>query len=416
MINWNYEYRIYPNSEQQKTMLLWLDICKKVYNYALAERKAWINSRKSTVNSCSIRSEYIVPADRPYPDYYKQKKALTIAKKDFPELKEVQSQVLQEVIGQIDSSFKFFKQRGFGFPRFKKKMRSFCFPQFKDNPIQDGEIKLPKIGRVTINQHRPIPDGFVVKQVRVVNKASGWYVICTIQGEGDIPEPVADITKSSMGIDLGFDKVVATSRGEVIDRPRFLLNLQSKLTWLQRRLRNKQKGSNNWKKDSHAVAKLHEYIHRKRKDYQYKLAHYLCDQTEMLFVEDINFRSWGRGMLRKHSLDFAFGAFVDILEQVCKKRAIYFYKVNKDFTSQTCPNCGTITGKKKLSERVHCCPECGFTANRDVAAAMVVEQKGLNVALGRRVVLPAEVGSVKRGTVSNDGTSLPRGSRKANQR
>jgi putative transposase len=415
MINWNYEYRIYPNPEQQKKMLLWLDICKKVYNYAIAERKVWLKSRKSPVNSCSIHSEYIIPANRPYPDYYKQKKALTAAKKEYPELKEVQSQVLQEVIGQVDTAFKFFKQRGFGFPRFKKRLRSFLFPQFKDNPIQNDEIKLPKIGKVIINQHRPIPEGFVIKQVRVVNKASGWYVICTIQGEGEIPLPVADLTKSSIGIDLGFDKVVATSKGEIIDRPRFLLELQSKLKWLQRRLKNKQKGSNNWKKANHAVARLHEHISRKRKDYHYKLAHHLCDQTEMMFIEDIDFKSWSKGILRKHSLDFGFGGFIDILEQVCQKRQVYLCKVNKDFTSQTCPSCGTLTGKKKLSQRIHSCPECGLTTHRDVAAAMVVEQKGLNVAVGQTVVLPTEEGSLKRGAVGNDGASLLRRSRKSDQ-
>jgi putative transposase len=133
----------------------------------------------------------------------------------------------------------------------------------------------------------------------------------------------------------------------------------------------------------------------------------------MLFVEDINFKAWGKGMLKKHSLDFGFGGFVDILEQVCKKRQVYFERVNKDFTSQTCPNCGAITGKKKLSQRVHSCPECGLTTNRDVAAAMVVEQKGLNVALGQRVVLPTEEGSLKRGIPGNSDASLPRRIRKA---
>ncbi|WP_375340802.1 helix-turn-helix domain-containing protein [Okeania sp. SIO2C9] len=53
-------------------MLDWLEQCRRVYNYALAERKDWINSRKCPVNACSITSEYIIPADRPDPDYYKQ--------------------------------------------------------------------------------------------------------------------------------------------------------------------------------------------------------------------------------------------------------------------------------------------------------------------------------------------------------
>ena len=34
--------------------------------------------------------------------------------------------------------------------------------------------------------------------------------------------------------------------------------------------------------------------------------------------------------------------------------------------------CGTETGKKDLSERVHICGNCGYRTDRDVAAAQVV--------------------------------------------
>jgi putative transposase len=54
-------------------------------------------------------------------------------------------------------------------------------------------------------------------------------------------------------------------------------------------------------------------------------------------------------------------------------------------TSQTCPQCGAHTGKKELSERVHYCAECGYITDRDVAAAQVVEQRGL-VAVGQKVI------------------------------
>jgi len=57
----------------------------------------------------------------------------------------------------------------------------------------------------------------------------------------------------------------------------------------------------------------------------------------MIFVEDINFVSWQRGMLWEHSADAGFGQFVNILEWVCFRRDVYFAKVNKDGTSQTCP-------------------------------------------------------------------------------
>ncbi|NJK62071.1 MAG: transposase, partial [Synechococcaceae cyanobacterium SM2_3_1] len=73
------------------------------------------------------------------------------------------------------------------------------------------------------------------------------------------------------------------------------------------------------------------------------------------------------------------------------KRGVYFAKVDPNGTSQTCPDCGAHTGKKKLSERVHHCDECGYVTDRDVAAAQVVEQRGL-VAVGQTVILPVEDG------------------------
>ena len=97
----------------------------------------------------------------------------------------------------------------------------------------------------------------------------------------------------------------------------------------------------------------------------------------MLFVEDINFVSWQRGMLSKQSADAGFGQFVNILEWVAQKTDTYFAKVNKDGTSQTCPNCGSHTGKKTLDIRIHSCSECGYTTTRDVAAAQEIRNRGI---------------------------------------
>ena len=216
MLNLNYCYRIYPDASQEKELLDWLETSRGVYNYALRERKEWINSRKCKVNACSLHSEYIIPADQPFPDYYKQKKALTRAKKEYPSLKRVQSQVLQEVMGRLDKAFNFFWKRSFGFPRFKKygQFRSINFPQFRENPINGYQLRLPKIGSVVINLHRPIPDGFVVKQVQIVKKASGWYAVICIQSDVKIPSPKPQ--GKSLGIDLGLEKFIATSQQELI--------------------------------------------------------------------------------------------------------------------------------------------------------------------------------------------------------
>jgi putative transposase len=159
---------------------------------------------------------------------------------------------------------------------------------------------------------RPIPDGFAAKQAQVVKKASGWYVMLTLQADVDVPSFAPH--GQPIGIDLGLKSFLAASTGEEIARPRFFVDLQCKLKLLQQRATHKKLGSNNWRKTGAKVAKLHEHIHNTRKDFHFKLAHHLCDQSGMIFAEDLNFKAWASGMFSKHTLDAGFGEFLSILQ------------------------------------------------------------------------------------------------------
>ncbi|NEO79125.1 MAG: transposase [Moorea sp. SIO4G3] len=409
-----YEYKLEPNTEQIATIEQTLDICRSVWNFALRQRKDWCASRKSSINACSIHSEYIIPANEPFPNYHKQAKQLTEAKKVYPQLKLVHSQVLQQTLRTLDRAWDDMKALGFGLPRFKNKyrMRSFVFPQLGKDPIRNDAIKIPKLGWVKWRQSRPIPEGFEVKQARVVRKASGYFVMLSLQLNVDVPNPMPH--GHPRGLDLGFDKFVATSDGEEIKRPRFMNTLQRKLKLLQRRLKNKQFGSNNRHKLNQKIARLHQRISETRKDWHFKLAHHLCDGAGMIFLEDINFVSWQRGMLSKHSVDAGFGQFVNILKWVCFRRGVYFAKVNKDGTSQICPNCGAHTGKKTLDIRFHHCFDCGYTTTRDVAASQEIRNRGVS-ALGHSV-LENVCGLEATGSIGHDTLVGTRRSRKPNSR
>ena len=264
MITLTYQYKLKLTKHQVSEINYYLDVCKSVLNYALRERKDWLNSRKSPINVCSLKQEYIIPADAPYPGYNHQAKSLTRAKKTSERLKSVHSQVLQQTLKQLDRAFSDMKAKGHGFPRFKKNMRSFVFPALPKNCLGNNKIKLPKFGWVKIRQSRPYPTGFEPKQARVVRKASGYYVMIAFQSEETMPEhPVG---KRCLGIDAGIESFVATSGGELIKAPKFLRDNLRKLKLLQRRLRNKKKGSNAWLKIQKKIARLHEKIADTRRD------------------------------------------------------------------------------------------------------------------------------------------------------
>lgn len=89
-------YKLKPSSRQIAIFEEWLDICRSVYNFALRERKDYINSRSCAVNACSLRQEYIIPTDAPKPNYARQCKSLAAAKKEIERLKIPHTHVLQQ--------------------------------------------------------------------------------------------------------------------------------------------------------------------------------------------------------------------------------------------------------------------------------------------------------------------------------
>ena len=248
--------------------------------------------------------------------------------------------------------------------------------------MDENRVKLPSIGWIKIRKSRPYPLGFKPKQFQIVRKASGYYLMIVFQSAEIVLEAIPG--KTSIGLDAGIESFVATPE-ELIKSPKFLRGKLRTLKLLQRRLKKKTKGSNNWLKLVLKIAKFHEKVANTRQDWLFKLAHYICDQADNIFVEDIDFKSWSKGLFCKQSLDSGIGGFInEILPFICWKRGKFYLKVNKDFTSSECSNCGKHTGKKQLSQRIHSCQYCFHTESRDTNSAKIIMKRG-QVAVGHIV-------------------------------
>ena len=99
-------YRIYPTKSQISKMVDTLELCRRTYNETLAVRK---NAYEQDGKSVS---------------YYETKKLLPQWKEEKPDLKQVHSQVLQEVVKRVDLAYQAFFRRikegeKPGYPRFK---------------------------------------------------------------------------------------------------------------------------------------------------------------------------------------------------------------------------------------------------------------------------------------------------------
>jgi putative transposase len=79
--------------------------------------------------------------------------------------------------------------------------------------------------------------------------------------------------------------------------------------------------------------------------------------------------------LAKSISDAAWGTFFDCLAYKAAEAGRQIIKVNPRNTSQNCSQCGALV-HKTLDVRVHQCPFCGVTLDRDFNAALNINTLG----------------------------------------
>src|SRR3989337_3102366 len=185
-----YQFRIYPDKNQEVVLNRTLSTCRHLYNDSLAERK-----RQAELNRLKKEFDVFSWGKPDWINYYDQKRELAATKTSFQ--KEVYSQVLQDVIKRVDRSFKNF-YNGFGYPRFQGRDRynSFTYPQ-SGFALKDGKLILSKIGTFKIIQHREIEG--IIKTCTIKRYVDQWYVSFSCE----IEEPIPVEIKTKIGIDVG---------------------------------------------------------------------------------------------------------------------------------------------------------------------------------------------------------------------
>jgi putative transposase len=370
-----YQYKLNPTTEQASLMALWGELLRRHWNYALGQRLDWLRRTRCQIDRCSIVSEPVGEVSERV-DYYTQASELRQTKELFPDYKDIYADCQQQNLMRLDKAWKRWLvpdkngKRG-GKPRFKKRgdICSFTFPRVncpKAGAHLIGTVlKLSKIGEIEVILHRPIPDGFSLKQATVVHKADGWYVSLSLE-DGTVPELLGmDEVKNVVGIDVGLEKFLATSDGQAVSIPQFYRKSQRQLALQQRKLSRQQKGSNNYCKQANKVARLHLHTARQRKDFHYQVAHWLCANYDLIAFENLNIKGLARTRLAKSILDAAWGSFLKILQAVAVKRGKWAQEGNARGTSIECSGCGERV-EKTLKDRVHHCPHCALMMDRDV--------------------------------------------------
>jgi putative transposase len=346
------KYRLYPTNSQKELIAKHIGSSRFVYNLALETKTtAYIGSKHNF---------------SPF-DLIKQ---LPELKKECEWLKEVNSQSLQQSIQNMDIAFKkFFK--GAGFPKYKSKNRgrqSFSIPQ--NVLVGNNKLVIPKFKEgINIVLHREIKG--TIKSATISVTPTGKYFASILVDTNTAMPIKTPITESTtIGIDLGIKDFAITSEGEVFENPKYLRKAQGKLKYTQRKY-SKHKGKRTKKK----LAKLHEDVVNKRKDFLHKVSTKLIRENQTICLETLAVKN----MVKNHNLaqaisDVSWSTFVSMLEYKADWYGKNILRIGQfSPSSKTCSNCGCINKKLTLKDREWTCPKCNSVLDRDKNAAINIK-------------------------------------------
>ena len=308
-------------------------------------------------------------------------------KSKFPWLKEVDSLALANAQMNLQTAYNsFFRNTKIGFPKFKSKKsnrRSYTTNCVNGNiSIDNGFLKLPKVGLVKLKQHRHILSNYKLKSVTISQTPSGkYYASVLFEYENQIQEQELH---DFLGLDFSMHGLYKDSNGNEPAYPRYYRQAEERLKREQRKLTLMQKGSKNRSKQRIKVANLHEKVANQRKDFLHKQSRQIANAYDCVCIENLDMKAMSQSLnFGKSVADDGWGMFVTFLKYKLEETGKRLVKVNKFFaSSQICNVCGyKNTATKNLSIRAWDCPECGAHHNRDINAAINIRNEGMRLVL-----------------------------------
>lgn len=368
-----FKIRLYPTKEQEKLIWKHIGACRFIWNYMLDLQ---IERHKNGQKHLSG---------------FDMMKLLTLLKNEseYTWLKDVSSTSLQRICSTLAEDYNaFFKKRS-GFPKFKSRKRSKpSFPVRSERLHFNGNVAVvEKIGQIKYKSDFELPQGRGHKfsNVRILFVNGKYMLSFGMECENQAPK----LTDNVMGIDLGIKDLAVAACGDKqlafhnINKSKQVRELKLKLRHTQRTISRKYEASKartgryektrNIEREENKLRKLYARLTNIRHNYLHQTTAALIAMLPcMVVMEDLNVT----GMMKNKHLSKAiaeqcFYEFIRQMRYKCEWNGIRFVQADRFYpSSKTCSCCGSIKRDLKLSDRTYVCPDCGFTIDRDLNAAI----------------------------------------------
>jgi len=385
-------FRLYPSASQMAKLFEARRLHAYLYNACVEHRKTSYQRFGKSIS------------------YYDQQAAIVPFKDCWVEYKALNHGSLQATLKRVDFAFQRFLKGLGGYPKFQsiRRYSGWTYPDarqgFKVHSTGDnGYLELRDLG-IQIQMRGKARTWGTPTTCTIVYRNGKWYASITLNCE-----PVRETGIGAIGIDFGTLTAVACSDGIRIENPRFLRKTTAKIKRTSKDKRRKRapnfkkkiKASKRWKKATKKVAKLQRQVASQRSNWAHSVAAQIVSSNSMVATEKLNIkgmtakakrgtRKRQKAGLNRSILDTGWGMLRSMIEYKLTECDGVFVEVPtvKVKPSQTCPACGHQE-PKTLEQRTHECKQCGYTSDRDVAAAQVM----LSWALGTSVLNRGEESS-----------------------
>lgn len=224
-------------------------------------------------------------------------------------------------------------------------------PYFNEKGTRALQIKVP----LKYHKHSLVllKDDFSLRKNIQIKKVNGSYYISLIWFKNVSPRTEG----SSLGIDLGYNKLITTSNGETVG---------SELKQIYNKISNKKQGSKSFKRSlSERDNLINYYVNQ-------------IDLTELktIIIEDLINVKTGKKYFNNKIQRWSYIKTVDKINRTCEVNGIGMVKVSPSYTSQTCSCCGHIDKNSRKNENF-LCVSCGYESDADINASMNILNRGI---------------------------------------
>ena len=251
---------------------------------------------------------------------------------------------------------------------FISEMNSIPLKQFGGtHKIRGSKMKIANIpGWMRVRGLNQFTDADEFSSAVLIRKGKDFYVALTIYRNKDEHSSLATKKFSpdtTIGLDMGVSTSITFSDGSSVTAR---VEESDRLKRLSRKLARQEKGSKAFAQTKELIEKEHQKVVNKRNDAGNKVSSWILGH-EHVFMQDENISSWRRKYSKaRGSRSVQYGILGRVKARLVDHPRVTVLKRHVA-TTATCV-CGEKT-PHSLDKRTFSCPQCGYTAPRDVHAA-----------------------------------------------